>query len=255
MCFYVIKQQERLFKASTIYLSHFFYLVFLWPLSACMSAHSTFNSQPLTHSLVHLSLFTVFTALCSFYPCFCCTKCLVLVTHTHTDPQHVTQLQFRAAVCALTFLLAGLYITPPLNHLKMSNIVQYVNFRNTCKATIHCYTPRWVCVSSMLPCGSCCSLQQRNQSCCATRRVWGGLWSGQVQKAAATVIKTLRLSLTCLLTAQSKRNNVNCFHYNTVGTKRDLISYFTQYSDAKTFGTSTFYLVYTISALFCCPAY
>lgn len=80
LCFYVIMQQERLFKVSAIYLSHFFSLT----LSGCVLAHSTFSSQPLTHSLIHLSLFTVFSALCSFYASFNCTKCLVVAIQSNS---------------------------------------------------------------------------------------------------------------------------------------------------------------------------
>lgn len=105
LCFYVIIQQERLFKVCTIYLSHFFTWFFSDPLSACVSAHSTFNSQPLTHSLVHLSLFALFTALCSLYPSFSRTECLVVVTHRPTAC-YTTPIQ-SCSLCVCSHLPTG----------------------------------------------------------------------------------------------------------------------------------------------------
>lgn len=99
-CFHVIMQQERLFKVITIYLSHFFNLFFLWPLSACVSAHSTPNRSP-THSPSISVFFTVFTALCSLYiPAFNCTKCLVVVSHTHRPTACYTTRSSGLSVCS-----------------------------------------------------------------------------------------------------------------------------------------------------------
>lgn len=82
LCFYVITQQQRLFKVSTVCFVSLFLLGWALTPLRCVSEHSSFISQPLTHSL-HLSLFSLFTALCSIYPCFSCTKCLAVGTHTH----------------------------------------------------------------------------------------------------------------------------------------------------------------------------
>lgn len=78
LCFYVIIQQERLFKVSAICLSHFFTWFLSDPfLPACRHIpHSALSCSP-THSSI--SVFSLsFTALCSFYLSFGC------YTHTHT---------------------------------------------------------------------------------------------------------------------------------------------------------------------------
>lgn len=88
-----VQSEHNLF----VLLSH---LVFLWPLSACGSAHSTFNSQALTHSLVQLGLFTAFNCFLFIFISALAVKhththihtyCIYLPLHTHAHTPAVSR--------------------------------------------------------------------------------------------------------------------------------------------------------------------
>lgn len=165
LCFYVIMQQERLFKESSLYMSDFFSWIFSDPfLPVCRHIpHSAPNCSPT------LSSISVFHCTLCFVFILCLPKLHKVSCCCYTDPQHVIQLRLRAAaLCALTFLLAELHINLPINHSRMSNGEQYVNFHNICKDIGRCAVVWVKCLSSMLPCGSCCSMEQRKKGCCVT---------------------------------------------------------------------------------------
>lgn len=140
-CFYFVMQQERAPQSEHSSVSVFFSR---WTLSACVPAHSSLSSEPTAHPLA--LIFSPLRVHCM--PAFNGTQCPV-VTHGDLTACYTTPVQRSGlSVCALTFLLAELYITGPLNHSGMSNVVQRVNFHNTWNKNIVCVG---VCVCLWAP--------------------------------------------------------------------------------------------------------